>query len=285
MSRTLTYQVDTADVPSSLGGFLRRRGYSEDLLTQLRQTSGVAVDGLFRRMIDPLAAGETVTVSLPAETASLAPNAALALTVLYEDEDILAIDKPADMLVHPAGYGFDDAVGNFCAARWPDMAFRPLGRLDRNTTGVCLIAKHQLAAAVLTEQGVDKDYFAVAEGLLPKDSGEIDAPLLRVPGKVIHRVVDAAGKPSVTRYQVLRRLPAHTWLRLRLITGRTHQIRAHLSWLGHPLAGDALYGGSTALIGRQALHCGRVTLRHPLSGELLEINSPLPEDIRHLLIL
>ncbi len=285
MNRTVTYQVDTADVPSSLGGFLRRRGYSEDLLTQLRQSSGVAVDGLFRRMIDPLAAGETVTVSLPAETASLAPNAALALAVLYEDEDILAIDKPADMLMHPAGYGFDDAVGNFCAARWPDMTFRPLGRLDRNTTGVCLIAKHQLAAAVLTEQGVDKDYFAVAEGLLPADSGEIDAPLLRVPGKVIRRVVDAAGKPSVTRYQVLRRLPAHTWLQLRLITGRTHQIRAHLSWLGHPLAGDALYGGSTALIGRQALHCGRITLRQPLSGELLEISSPLPEDIRNLLTL
>ena len=281
MTRTLTYLITENDLPTTLGHFLRRRGYSADLLTQLRLTSGVTADGVFRRMIDPLNMGERVQVVMPPDTPTLAPNPDLALTVLYEDDDILAVDKPDDMLVHPAGKGFDDAVGNFFVAHCPGLGFRPVGRLDRHTTGVCLIAKHQLAASLLNGN-IDKDYYAVAEGLFPYDSGEINAPLLRVPGRVIKRAVDERGKPSITRYMVLERGKEHTFLRIRLVTGRTHQIRAHMSWLGHPLAGDSLYGGGTELIDRQALHCGCLRFLHPVTGREMEICSPLPEDMRKI---
>ena len=124
--------------------------------------------------------------------------------------------------------------------------------------------------------------------MLPREQGLIDAPLLRVPGPTIQRRVDPAGQPSATRYQVLRYLPqlgpeGHSWLRLQLLTGRTHQIRAHLSYLGHPLAGDSLYGGSLELIQRQALHCGELRLRQPITGAELRISSPLPVDMARLL--
>jgi len=191
------------------------------------------------------------------------------------------------MLVHPAGKGFDDALANFCAARYPRQLFRPVGRLDRNTTGACLIAKTKLVASLLSGD-VDKDYLALAEGLLAAEEGLIDAPLLRVPGTTIRRRVDPAGQPSQTRFRLLQSFPelgekGHSWLRLKLLTGRTHQIRAHMAHLGHPLAGDSLYGGSTELIGRHALHCAVLRFRQPVTGEELEIRSPLPPDLQQLL--
>lgn len=282
MPRRLEYEVGAEELPATLGLYLRRRGYPQGLLASLRAQDGVRVNGAFRRMIDPLAAGDQVVVLLADVGAALTPNPALRLTLLYEDQDLLVIDKPADMLIHPAGLGFDDSIGNFCAARYPELSFRPIGRLDRNTTGACLVAKHQLAAACLSGQ-VDKDYYAFAEGWLEADAGLIDAPLERIGGPQIRRQVGPAGQPSRTRFQVLRRLEGLTFLRLQLLTGRTHQIRAHLQYLGHPLAGDSLYGGSTRLINRQALHCGELRFSHPVSGRAQRVLSPLPPEMAALL--
>lgn len=287
MRRDLFYTVKPADLPCSLKNFLRRQGYSGKLLMQLRQADLIRVNEGFHRLIDPVAVGDRVSIHLPEEEPPLIPNPQLKLDILYEDEDLLVLDKPAGMLVHPAGRDCNDAIANFCAARYPQQLFRPIGRLDRNTTGACLIAKNNLAAAVLNGR-VDKDYYALAEGLIEEEEGLIDQPLLRVAGSSLQRVVDPAGQPSQTRYFLLRRLPelgekGHSWLRLQILTGRTHQIRAHLSYLGHPLAGDSLYGGSEALIQRHALHCGELRFRHPVSGEPLRVCSPLAADIARLL--
>ena len=150
MTRKLHYTIEAADLPATLGGYLRRQGYSEKLLTRLRQQDKVLVNGGFHRMIDPVGQGDQVEVDLPDQAPPLIANPRLDLTILYEDQDLLVVDKPADMLVHPAGRGFDDAIANFCAARYPQQLFRPLGRLDRNTTGACLIAKSPLAASLLS---------------------------------------------------------------------------------------------------------------------------------------
>ena len=285
--RKLYYTIESQDLPATLGQYLERRGYSEKLRTRLRQKDLVRVNEAFHRMIDPLALGDRIAVELADEPPALIPYPRLQLDILYEDADLLVIDKPADMLVHPAGRGFDDAVANFCAARYPCQKFRPIGRLDRNTTGACLIAKSELSAALLTGK-VDKTYLALAEGLLPQKEGLIDAPLLRIPGPTIQRKVDPAGQPSRTRYHVLDYLPSlgpvgHTWLQVELLTGRTHQIRAHLCYLGHPLAGDRLYGGDTLLIQRHALHCRTLRFRQPLTGAWLQVTAPIPPDLASLL--
>lgn len=287
MSRKLSYTIEAQDLPSTLGAYLRRKGYSEKLLARLRQKDRVRVNQQFHRMIDPVAAGDVVEIELEDQAPPLIPNPSLKISILYEDEDLVVLDKPADMLVHPAGKGFNDALANFCAACYPQQLFRPVGRLDRNTTGACLVAKTNLAAALLSGK-VDKDYFALTEGLLEAAEGMIDAPLLRVPGTTIQRRVDPSGQPSQTQYWRLQTFPdfgpkGHSWLRLKLLTGRTHQNRAHLSHLGHPLAGDSLYGGSTELIQRHALHCGTLRFRQPISGEALEVTSPLPQDMQQLL--
>ncbi len=282
MTRTFTYIARAEDLPATLGGFLRRRGYSASLLAALRQQGGVWVDGAFRRMIHSLLAGETVSVTLPPEQAGLCPNTQLKLPILYADQDILVLDKPANMLVHPAGLGFDDAVGNFAAACWPDQVFRPIGRLDRNTTGALLVARHQLAAGLLTRGPVAKTYYAVAQGELAKDRGRIDLPLLRQEGPVITYVPHPLGKACSTLYQVLAKGHGLTLLCLKLLTGRTHQIRAHLAGLGHPLAGDRLYGGSQALISRQALHCGEICF-HSLDRATRRVQAPWPPDLLALL--
>jgi len=282
MSQVFRYVIEATDLPATLGGFLRRRGYSAALLATLRNSNGALVNNAFRRMIDCLAAGDRIAVTLPAEQANLIPNNRLELALLYEDQDILVLNKPGGMLVHPASRGLDDAVGNFCAARWPEQLFRPIGRLDRNTTGALLAARHQLSAALLTKGPVDKVYYAVAEGCFASEEGQIDMPLLRQAGSRITCAAAAEGKPCATLYQVLDRGPGLTLLRLRLLTGRTHQIRAHLAALGHPLAGDLPYGGHSGLIGRQALHCGELVFTDR-AGATQRVIAPWPGDMLALL--
>ena len=272
-------------VPSEYEGrrlcdFLRDLGYSQTMLTRLKNEGGLSVNGRFQRNIDPIRAGDRVFIEFPDKESVLTPNGSLKIPVLYETEDLIIYDKPDNMLVHPAGKGFDDALGNDFSFRFPGVPFRPLGRLDRHTTGLCLIAKNKLTAVRLS-QNVEKEYYAVTEGVFKEKSGVVDAPLLRVPGSTIMRKVDPAGKPSLSEYRVIRQYPSHALVLLKLQTGRTHQIRVHMAYLGHPLAGDTLYGGHTDLISRQALHCGRMICRH---GEnIFDVRSPLPEDMDRLL--
>ena len=282
--RELVYEVASEDDGMLLQEYLKcRHGYSRRLVIKLKQ-GGMTVNGEHRRMVDPVAAGDVIRIRLgEEEQVNLIPNPDLQVPVLYEDEDIIAFDKPANMSVHPCTLYYDDTLGNFFAARFQEegLVFRPLYRLDRDTTGICVSAKNTLAASLLMGK-LTKTYYAVAEGVLPDDSGTIDAPLIRVPGSIITRQVDPAGQRAVTHYRVLRRSDTHTLLALTLETGRTHQIRVHLAHLGFPLAGDTLYGGHADRIARQALHCGELELP-PLPGRpAMTLSAPLPEDMRGL---
>lgn len=275
-----TYTITKIEEGTRLCDYLSHIGYSKTMLIRLKQEGGILVNNVFHRNIDPICEGDIITVDFPDKKPVLTPNGALDIPILYEDPDIVVLDKPDDILVHPATREFDDALGNFFAYRYPDTPFRPLGRLDRHTTGLCLIAKNKLTSVQLAHS-IEKEYLAIAEGVYTEKEGTVRAPLLRVPGSTIMRKVDPAGQDSITHFKVLAQYKNHTLLSLRLETGRTHQIRVHMAYLGHPLAGDVLYGGKTSCIPRQALHCAK--LRCTLNGKEIEVNSPLPQDMKNLL--
>lgn len=278
--RIFYYKVKPSDDGMLLQDFLKRRhGYSRRLIIELKR-GGLTVNGSHRRMVDPVQAGDQVEVRLGEdEGLNLTPNPALQAAVLYEDEDLVAFDKPAGMTVHPCALHYDDSLGNFFAARYQTegLAFRPLYRLDRDTTGICVSAKNTLAAGLLMGK-LEKRYLAIAEGQLPQDAGTINAPLVRLPGSIISRQVAAGGQRAVTHYRVLARTASHTLAELSLETGRTHQIRVHLANLGCPLAGDTLYGGHTDAIGRQALHCWKLWLPECLGRAETTLFAPVPPD-------
>ena len=259
---------------------LREEGYSTSMLRRLIHGGGLTVNGEFHRNIDPVAVGDEIAVDFPDREPVLTPNGNLNITVAYEDENVLIFDKPDDILVHPATREFDDALGNYFAYLHPGIPFRPIGRLDRHTTGLCLIAKNKLSSVVL-QQGIKKEYLAIVEGRLEEPQGQVKAPLIRVPGSTIMRKVDPEGQYAVTNYSVEKEFKDRTLVRLVLETGRTHQIRVHMAWLGHPLCGDTLYGGGTDLIERSALHCCK--MQFSLEGEEHTVVSPLPPDMESLL--
>ncbi|MEG0874013.1 MAG: RluA family pseudouridine synthase [Clostridiales bacterium] len=260
----------------SLLFYLKDIGYSAGMLRGLRQGEYYRVNGKSHRLIDAVYTGDKIDIDFPEKEPKLKPNGNLKIEIAYEDEDILVFDKPDDILVHPAAKGFDDALGNYFAFLHPDITFRPLGRLDRHTTGLCLIAKNRLTAGQLNHK-IKKEYIALAEGIFAEDEGTVNAAIIRVPGSVISRTVDPKGQSAITKFKVLERYENHTLLKLKLETGRTHQIRVHMAYLGHPLAGDDLYGGHKNIMLRQALHCQKIIIFN--KNEEITVTAKTPPDL------
>ncbi len=278
-------------VPPSWDGVMAKRflrgycGLSYRLMVSLKsQPGGITMDGRLLRVIDPVYGGKTVVLRLPDDSSAPVP-VALPFHVCYEDADLLVADKPPFMPVHPTHDHQRDTLANavaaYLAAKGEACAFRSVYRLDRDTSGLVVVAKNAYAASRLNRR-VEKTYFAVAQGILC-GSGCIDAPLHRKEGHGIQQEAGGYGVCAVTHWEALGAGTGHTLLRLWLETGRTHQIRVHCASLRHPLAGDDMYGGSREKIGRQALHCGYARLVHPVSGAVLSFFSPLPADIVTLL--
>lgn len=265
----------------ALGDVLRRRGFSRRLICRLKNTeSGMTRGGVLIKTVDRVAAGDEVILAVP-ESSELTPVSELSVPVIYEDGEVVVFDKPADMPVHPSFKHQNDTLGNFFAARFEGLVFRPVNRLDRCTSGCVIIAKSQFAASALQES-FEKRYLAVCCGVPPRE-GVIDAPIARERDSIITRCVREDGKPAQTRYRVLTENGSYSLCEVTPLTGRTHQIRVHFAHIGFPLAGDSLYGGSCADIGRQALHCAEVGFVTPEDGERHTVRSPLPEDMRSLL--
>lgn len=272
------------DVPEYENGisalkFLKRRGFSARLVTRLKFTEGLTRNGVILRSIDPVFTGERVDVKLP-DGDTLEPNPHLCASIAYEDEDVVVFDKPPRLAVHPSGGHYCDTLGNLFAAMYPGVTFRPVSRLDRDTSGLCVCAKNTLAASKLSGR-VDKIYYAVINGEI-LHNGKIDAPIARESESIIKRCVREDGKPAITLYEPILHANGKTLLEITLVTGRTHQIRAHFAYIGFPLCGDEMYGGDCSEISRQALHCGKVMFSAPISGERISVESSLPEDISKL---
>ncbi len=266
--------------PCKLETFLRQDcGLSRRQLCRLKHIDGgMTRSGQPIRSIDTVYSGDVICLRM-ADTSEIVPNPLLQVPLLFEDEDLLVFEKPAGMPVHPSLYHRTDTLGNAFAAMYPHLTFRPVHRLDRNTSGLVAVAKHPIAAANLHDR-ISKTYLALAEGA-PPPSGTITAPIGRVPGSLIERCVSPDGKTAITHYKVLQ-YGRYALTELQLETGRTHQIRVHMAHIGCPLAGDDLYGGSQLHIGRHALHCAAFVYTDS-HGTLHRIAAPLPQDMQRLL--
>lgn len=288
--RTLNYLVPDEYDGAKLKGFLYSFcGLSSGLLTELKRgpSDGITVNGTHALVSQVLSAGDKVELRMREKAGVLPEPMPLPFSVLYEDEDLIAVDKPFAMPMYPTpGHDRDSLANAFsfrCALKNDSAAFRPVYRLDRDTTGIVLLAKNRYAAASLAGR-VKKTYLAVCEGILT-ESGTVDLPIGYLPGHTVQHAVVPDGRRAATHWRALCGGGRHTLLSIRLQTGRTHQIRVHMSHIGHPLAGDDMYGGSLTWISRQALHCAQVEFMHPVSHRSVLIRSPLPTDMNELLFL
>jgi 23S rRNA pseudouridine1911/1915/1917 synthase len=269
----------------------RKFHFSRKLLQNLKIGERVWVNGNFTFLNARGKAGETLSIQLHSlETPSI-PGESLPLDIIYEDDLILAINKPPGQVIHPTPRYPTGTIGNAVVGYWATKGegrpFRPIHRIDRNTSGVVIIAKNQFAhqqiAWQLEHHNVHKRYLGVVQDIVLEDKGVIDKPISLVPGSFIQRQVSPDGLHAVTHYHVLKRFQRATLLEFILETGRTHQIRVHCQAMEHPLLGDDLYGGNLSQISRQALHSFMYEFLHPLTGKPVTIRAPLPKDLCILL--
>jgi len=283
---TLQWEVRPEEADMLLRDFLRRRGVSSALARAVKRAGGFFCNGAPVHTDARLYAGQRILFTLPPEPPTDVLAQELPLEIVYEDAHAMVLNKPAGQTVHPTrGYTQGTLANAFrgrMAARGADTVFRPVNRLDKGTSGLVLCAMNAYAAPLLAASA-QKEYYAVAEGGLAADSGVIDTPIALAHGSLIQRCVCGQGRQSRTEYTVLARGGGYTLLRVVPVTGRTHQIRVHFASVGHPLAGDDLYGGSTAKIARPALHCGALSFLPPEGGARLAFQAAFPEDIRALL--
>lgn len=275
----LEFTVSEADNGLTVGEFLKKQGVSRRLIISLKQVDmGITKNGEHIRTVDRIVSGDIIAVADENDSV-LEPNGELFAPLVYDDEFVAVFNKPANMPVHPSHRHRLDTLGNYFSHLFPKTTFRSINRLDRDTSGLCVCAKSTFAANALQGKA-EKVYYAAVCGRI-EQNGTVDAPIARERESIITRCVRDDGQRAVTHYEVIDRSAHHTLLKIRLETGRTHQIRVHMAHIGHPLAGDGLYGGDDSL-NRQALHCGEVSFVHPATGEKITVNAPLPDDIKSL---
>lgn len=271
----------SSEAPVTLQKFLtEKHGVSRRLLTRLKRTDGgITRNGETIRTIDTVYPGDIIILR-PGDEKTLDANPSLNVPIAFENDSLVIFDKPGGMPVHPSIKHQGDTLGNFFASLYPSLTFRPINRLDRDTSGLCAVAKDSYCAAKL--QGhIEKTYYAAVHGHIP-ECGTIDAPVARQRESIILRCVRDDGKRAVTHFERINTNEKYSLARIKLETGRTHQIRVHFAHIGNPLAGDDLYGGMRDDIPRQALHCGELIFPDPVLGKLITINSPIPDDIKKL---
>lgn len=275
-------EFSVKDGESTVEQVLRKNGVSKRLISKLKRTEGgIMLGGSHVRTIDTVHNGDVLTVSIR-DNEPLEPSGELCVPIVYEDEHFIIFNKPFGMPVHPSIKHRNDTLGNYFAYLFPDLTFRPINRLDRDTSGLCTVAKNAFAANNL-QYNIQKVYIAAVCGEIT-GSGTIDLPIARERESIIKRCVREDGQRAVTHYTPIASNGAYTLLEIHLDTGRTHQIRVHFSHIGFPLAGDDMYGGDTKDISRQALHCSALTLTHPITHESMSFSCELPQDIKHLFI-
>lgn len=277
--RTIEFVIESEASGKQIRDFLRDFGVSCALLTKLKKDpGGILKNGLHAKSIERLECGDRLTINIR-ESGTPPAYSGKKINVIYEDEDILAVNKPAGMPVHESRNHRGDTLSNAVAPRCGG-AFRAVYRLDRDTSGIVLIAKNELAAAKLAGK-IKKDYYAVVCGIIT-ESGVVDCPIRREAESIIKRCAAPDGERAVTKYEPQAHSQKYTLLKLNLKTGRTHQIRVHMAHIGYPLAGDDLYGGECTDTDRQALHCRDIYFTHPITNEKMHLCCDFPPDFTAL---
>ena len=293
MERIIMYHIKKSEQDFTVKQFLKSRGYSAQSMTELKKRpESVLRNSLPVFMTHRLNADDILQIHIMEENSSknIIP-VQLPLHIVYEDDDLMIVDKPAGMPIHPSENNRCNSLGNavawYFAQQHIPFVYRCINRLDHDTSGLTIIAKHMISAGILStmvaekgDQGICREYLAIVRGKVIPPEGTIDAPLSRKPGSIIERTVDLQhGERAVTHYRVLKEGNNHSLVSLALETGRTHQIRIHMKYLGYPLIGDYLYNPDMEHISRQALHSCRLSFTHPITGQKMDFSAPLPEDM------
>lgn len=294
MERRIEYRISASESGLRIEQYLRRRGYSYQNLTQLKKMpESILINGTWSYMRDALSEGDILTVHIREEESSPhIPPVCLPLDIIYEDEDLLVVNKPAGMPTHPSLNNYRNSLANalmyYYEQQGKAFVFRCTNRLDRDTSGLTVIAKHLVSSSILSSMAarheIRREYLAVVRGSVSPASGTICAPLTRSGTSLIERKVDFEhGEHAVTHYHVVKEANGHSLVSLTLETGRTHQIRVHMKHIGFPLVGDYLYNPDMEFISRQALHSYRLSFLHPITGKGMQFSAPLPDDMKNIL--
>jgi 23S rRNA pseudouridine1911/1915/1917 synthase len=289
----LQWEVNKVQAGSIIREFLKEEEVSRVALTDIKFNGGkILVNDMEVNVRYVLKEGEVLTVIFPPENPSEGVmGEKIPLDILFEDQYILVVNKPAGMSTIPSREHPTGSLANALVGYYEEIGIRAtshiITRLDRDTSGIVLIAKHRHVHHLLSKQqkngNVKRTYEALAGGNLPIGKGLIEEPIGRKLDSIIEREVRSDGQYACTHYKVLKRYKEFTHVELQLETGRTHQIRVHMSFIGHPLLGDDLYGGTRSLIKRQALHCRKIQFTHPFSGQDLIYTANLPLDMDELI--
>lgn len=283
MNRVLTYEITAEQAGTKIGDFLRRAGYSRHVIIHLKKTeNGILLNGEWAYVGQFLKEGDHLEIRIiESESSEQIVPAELPLDIIYEDEDLLIINKPADMPIHPSINNYDNTLANalmwYYQQKGETFVYRCINRLDRDTTGLLIVAKNMLSGGILSDMSkkreIHREYLAIAEGEVPQE-GVIDAPIARKEESVIERCVDfEKGDRAVTHYWRLDYRNGYSLVRLKLETGRTHQIRVHMKYIGYPLTGDYLYNPDYRILDHQALHSWKLAFRHPVTGAQMQFKA------------
>ncbi len=291
LEELIRFTADETDTGHTVRDVLQKRyGVSRRLLIRAKFKGLITRNGEHVFVNEKLQAGDEIAVMVTEDEEETVAPEEMPLAIRYEDDDLMVIAKPAGLVVHPTGNHAGGTLANGVIAYWQKRGehrrFRAVNRLDKDTSGLLIVAKNQWAheqfSRMQQERTIQRIYQAIAEGVVEREEGSIDAPIGLAEDSFITRQVRPDGQTAVTHFRVLARGDGMTHLELKLDTGRTHQIRVHMSHLGHPLAGDDLYGGNREHIGRQALHASRLSFVHPRTGLCMEWTEPLPGDMSQL---
>ena len=292
MERTLDYIITNEFHNKTVEQFLKSLEFPHQAIVQLKKTNeGILRNGVWAYTSERLQSGDTLSLHLVEDV----PESSIAaiyvpLNIVYEDADLLVIDKPANMPIHPSMNHHEGTVANglmhYFKEQGMEFTFRAINRLDRDTSGLTIVAKHLLSGGILSRQvstkEIKRSYRAICTGKIP-ESGTISAPIARVADSTIERCVNfETGEHAVTHYKRLayNEEKQLSLVELRLETGRTHQIRVHLKYLGYPIIGDFLYNPNYTYCNRQALHSASLSFTHPITKKEMHFASPLPEDLK-----
>lgn len=294
MNRNIDYIIDEDSAGLRVEQFLRRKRYSGQNLSEIkRMPKSILVNGVHYYMRQELSTGDHLQVRIcETKNSEKIPPTKLPLDIIYEDEDLLVLNKPAGMPIHPSLNNYTNSIANALAyyfqSQGKPFIFRCCNRLDRDTSGLTIVSKHLVSGSILSDmtkyRKVHREYLAIVRGSVTPSEGTIQAPLGRKDGTIIERTVDwEHGEDAVTHYKVVKEANGHSLVSLRLETGRTHQIRIHMKYLGYPLIGDYLYNPDMEYMTRQALHSHHMEFTHPITGEHMSFTAPLPEDMARVM--
>lgn len=292
MNNIKTYIIDKQHEGMTLRNYLwDKLQYSRRSIVALKKSCGAKLNGSVSHMNMLLKENDVLELCFEdSESENIVPEQ-MDLDVIFEDESMIVINKKPGVPVHPTRRYITGTLANGLAYRWHDedaaRKIRPINRLDKDTSGLVVFAKnahiqHLLSFYVGTEE-FKKEYTALVHGPMKILEGTIDQPIARETEYAVKRVVREDGDKSVTHYKTIAVYPDYCVVAIILETGRTHQIRVHMSYIGHPLLGDTLYGGDTSLIERQALHAGKITMLHPVTKQWHTFEAPLPTDMQKLI--